>query len=151
MRDVLRDLTLAGRAIRNEPAIMLTAMLTIGLAVGATTALLSVLHGVLLVPLPYRGASELVRVWEDHPGGTPAVPERLNALTVEVWSKRPQTLEHLASYGTREYTVIGPSGAERLTGAQLSPSIFGLLGVTAAAGRLFSETDASRATHRWSY
>jgi hypothetical protein len=56
----LRDLTLAGRALRKSPIFALTAALTIALGVGASTAIFSVTNAVLLRPLPYKNPDELV-------------------------------------------------------------------------------------------
>jgi putative ABC transport system permease protein len=137
------DIRYALRIFRHEPAMSLSAVITLALAVGVTTAVFSVLYGVLLRPLPFPDAGRLVRVWEEHPGGTPIVRERLNALTYDAWKDTPRTLDALATFGSREFTVTGPSEPERVMGAELSPSMFDMLGVHPAAGRFFRDEDAA--------
>ena len=84
MDELQQDLRHAARVLRYEPALSASAILTVALAVGVTTAVFSVLYGVLLRPLPYPGADRLVTVWEEHPGGRPLVAEQLNALLATV-------------------------------------------------------------------
>lgn len=66
--------------------------------------------------------------------------EQLNALTFRDWSDA-QTLEQLAAYGSRAYTVTGQQEPERMMGAELSPSMFPLLGASPAVGRFFRDDD----------
>jgi hypothetical protein len=69
--DVLRqDLRAAIAAMRRAPAVSSTAVITLALGIGATLTVFATLHGVLLRPLPYANPGELVRVWEQRPGGT---------------------------------------------------------------------------------
>ena len=144
MNDVLRDLRQAFGVFRQERAMSLSAVLTFALAVGVTSAVFSVLDGVLLRPLPYPGSNRLVRIWEEHPGGTPLVRDRLNALTFDAWKGNTHALEALASYGSREFTVTGVAEPERIVGAELSPSMLPMLGASPALGRLFQEKDSLR-------
>lgn len=126
----------------------LSAVLTFALAVGVTSAVFSVLYGVLLRPLPYAAPDRLVRIWEEHPGGTPLVRDRLNALTYDTWKAGTRTLDGLAAYGSREFTVTAMVEAERVVGAELTPAMFSMLGVAPAAGRFFTEQDAVRGSPR---
>jgi len=61
----IRDLAYAGRTLRKNPAFTLTAVLTIGLGIGASTAIFSVVNAVLLQPLPYGTAERLMVIWGD--------------------------------------------------------------------------------------
>ena len=138
----MRDLRQALGVFRQAPAMSLSAVLTFALAVGVTSAVFSVLYGVLLRPLPYAASDRLVRIWEEHPGGTPLVRDRLNALTFDAWKDTTRTLETMAAYGGREFTVTGLPDAERIQGAELSPAMFEMLGVGPAAGRFFRQDEA---------
>src|SRR3982751_4241566 len=63
MQTVKKDLTFAIRSLRNHPAFALTAILTLALGIGASTAIFSVVNAVLLRPLPYANADRLVLIW----------------------------------------------------------------------------------------
>jgi putative ABC transport system permease protein len=63
MQTLKRDLAFAIRSLRNHPAFALTAILTLALGIGASTAIFSVVNAVLLRPLPYAQAERLVLVW----------------------------------------------------------------------------------------
>ena len=65
METFVRDLTFALRSLRRQPAFAVTAVLTIALGIGATTAIFSVVNAVLLRPLPYHDAARLGTVWSD--------------------------------------------------------------------------------------
>ena len=67
---VLADLQIAARLLRRSPAFAFVSVLTLGLAIGATTAIFSVIEPVLLRPLPYPNADKLVLVWERDADGS---------------------------------------------------------------------------------
>src|SRR5215470_10647039 len=69
MKTLLADLRYALRMLRKSKGFALVCVLTLGLGVGACTAIYSVVNGVLLRPLPYPNHDRLVRVEETHPGG----------------------------------------------------------------------------------
>jgi putative ABC transport system permease protein len=147
MRRLLRELLLdsrhAVRFLRRSAGFTVAALLTMALAIGANTAVFSVVYGVLARPLPYPDADRLVRLSEEHPGGTPLVVEAvLTDLTFDTWRSRATTVEGFAAYTTWERTVTIGQEPERIAGATVSPSIFGLLGAAPAAGRFFREDEA---------
>ena len=65
MESVIRDVLFAFRSLRRQPAFAITAVLTIALGIGATSAIFSVVNAVLLRPLPYNDAARLGTVWAD--------------------------------------------------------------------------------------
>ena len=67
--------------MRRARAVSLTAMVTLALGIGATLAVFATLHGVLLRPLPYAAPGQLVRLWEERPGGASPAGNR--------WLSRP--------------------------------------------------------------
>jgi putative ABC transport system permease protein len=69
MQSLLRDVRYAWVTLRRTPGLTLTVLVTLALGVGATTAVFTVVHAVLLEPLPYPDSAQLVRSWEEHPGG----------------------------------------------------------------------------------
>ena len=149
MESLLRDVRYALVTLRRTPGLTLTVLVTLALGVGATTAVFTVVHAVLLEPLPYPDSARLVRLWEEHPGGqSPAGNRWLSLRTRLAWSDRSRTIEDAGAYGSYDYLVRQPGfEPSRLHGATVSPSVFRLLRVTPAAGRFFvAGEDAAGAT-----
>ena len=148
MESLLRDVRYALVMLRSTPGLTLTVLVTLALGVGATTAVFTVVHAVLLEPLPYHDSARLVRLWEEHPGGqSPAGNRWLSLRTRLAWRDRSRTIEDAGAYGSSDYLVRQP-GFEpaRLHGATVSPSVFTLLRVTPAFGRfLVAGEDAAGA------
>ena len=132
--DMLRDARYALRHLAKAPGFTFVAILTLALGIGATTAIFSVVNGVLLRPLPYAEPDRLVRVHEIVPrfGRFAVAPA-----TFMDWRRQSETLEHVAAYMTDSDTFSGPEGPERVPGAQVSADLFAVLGVQAALGRTF--------------
>jgi predicted permease len=142
MRELVRELGQALRVLSHEARFSASAVLTLTVAVGVTTAMFSVLYGVLLRPLPYPEAGRVVRVWEEHTGGTPLVTEQLNALTWRDWTDG-RTVERFAAYRDRGFVVSGLDQPERVAGAELSATVFPVLRVAPFLGRFFDERDTA--------
>ena len=139
------DLRHAVRTLTRQPAFTVTALLTLALGIGATTAIFSVVHGVLLRPLPYPDPGQLVQLSEEHPGGTKLMDVPwLSNFTFDAWRRSATTLEAMATYSDGMATV-GDTHPERLRDAFVSPSLFGLLKVAPVAGRFFVEDEATDA------
>jgi putative ABC transport system permease protein len=143
METVLRDVRYAATIMRRNPGFTAAGLLTLALGIGATTAVFSIVYGVLMRPLPYRDSDRLMRLSEEHPGGnSPLRVPMLSNLTYHAWSRSSSTIEQIAAYSYDEYTVEMPGGAVRLIGAPVTPSLFGLLDATPALGRFFLPEDA---------
>ena len=130
METLLQDIRYALVAMRRNRAFTVAALLTLGLGIGATTAVFSVVYGVLLRPLPYPDADRLVQLSEEHPGAvSPLRDHRLSNLTYHAWAQTPRTVDSLAAYAGGEYTVNLPDGPTRLVGTPVTPTLFPLIGV----------------------
>src|SRR5882724_7045561 len=104
--------------MRRNAGFAAAAVITLALGIGATTAVFSIVYGVLLRPLPYPAGDRLVRLWEEHPGGvSPAGNRWLSNHTYFVWVARPRTLDGIGAYATYAYTVTFGNEPIRLTGA----------------------------------
>jgi putative ABC transport system permease protein len=138
METLLRDVRYTFVMMRRTRAFTAAALATLALGIGATVAVFSVVYGVLLRPLPYPNADRLVRLSEEHPGAlSPLRQAMLSNLTFHAWSKAPHTIDLLAAYRGFEYLVTLPGGAARLAGAGVTPSLFQVIGESAALGRVF--------------
>ena len=85
--------------MRRNKGFTTAGLLTLALGIGATTAVFSVVYGVLLRPLPYPAAERLVRLSEEHPGGnSPLRAPMLSNLTFYAWSAAPRTVDAFAAY-----------------------------------------------------
>jgi len=149
LTDLGQDVRYAARVWRRSPSFAVAALLTLTLGIGATTAVFSVVHGVLLRPLPYPAADRLVRVWEEHPGGRTAAGNRwISNRTYFAWLDRPRTIDVLGGYGTYETTVRIDEEDLRLVGAEVSPSLLAALGARPVLGRLFAPQEAEESADR---
>jgi putative ABC transport system permease protein len=139
---LIRDVKQTIRLLSRNRGFAAAALITIALGVGGTTAVFSVVYGVLLRPLPYPEPDRLVRLWEVHPAGQPPIPGQfLSHATYRAWSTRPRSLQMIGAFRGADYTVTRLGVAERLRGTRVTPSVFRLLRVAPAAGRFFSEAE----------
>src|SRR3954465_5256313 len=142
MDTLLRDVRYALAAMRRNPGFTTAGLLTLALGIGATAAVFSVVYGVLLRPLPYPAAERLVRLSEEHPGAnSPLRVPMLSNLTYHVWRDNARAVEQFAAYRGGQYTVTVSGRSARLDGAQVTPSLFAMLGEAPALGRFFREEE----------
>lgn len=142
VRVLLGDVRYALFTLRRAPAFAATAIATLALGIGVTTAVFSIVNGVLLRPLPYPESRQLVRLWEEHPGGSsPAGNRWLSQATRGAWSQSSRTIESVGAYATYDYTVRIGGDASRMPGSVVSPAVFALLRASPALGRFFTAGD----------
>ena len=133
------DLRHAARALRRSPGFTAVAVVTLGLGIGATTAIFSVLNTVLLRPLPYPDAGRIVQVFQiiERPNiGTP-LRAGLTPDQFQFWRDKASAVSQIAVHGVRRFTLTGIDDAVRLNGAAVTPSLFPLLDVAPLLGRTF--------------
>ncbi len=136
--NTLRDTRYAVRQLIASPAFTLVAVLTLALGIGATTAIFSVVNGVLRRPLPYRHPEGLVLVNEIVPqyGRFSVAPA--NFLD---WRKQNSVFERIAAFNGSSATFTEGSGPERIESAMVSWDLFELLDVKPVLGRGFREDE----------
>jgi putative ABC transport system permease protein len=123
---------------RQQPAFAVTALLTLALGIGANTAIFSIVYGVLMRPLPYPQPEQLVRLYEEHPGGTsPLGMKWISDITLDAW-RSGKSLSQVAIYSSYIETV-GRTEPERWRSGVVSPPLFPMLRVTPVLGRFFDE------------
>jgi predicted permease len=144
------DLWLAHRALRARAGASLTVVLTLAAAVGGTTAVFSVVNGVLLRPLPFPEPDRLVRArqvnraWLDSPNSQLrafATRFPLSVPTFDDWTTEDTGFEALGAYANRDYVEHTPGGAEVLRGQAATSGLFAALGVEAELGRTLLPED----------
>ncbi len=138
MTTLRQDLLYAIRMLRKSPGFAAIAVLTLALGIGANTALFSVVHGVLLNPLPYPHAEELVAVYQKTTGFDQGPVVYLNFLD---WQRDARTFRSMALYRNQDYNFTGTTQAERLSGYMISADFFSTLGVKPILGRTFRPED----------
>jgi putative ABC transport system permease protein len=141
--DVFRqDLRAAWRAIIRQPGFAIIAVVTLGLGIGANTAIFSVLHGVVLSPLEYREPDRLVTIWESMPDAPQIM---VSYPDYRDWRTRAHVFEDIAIYnGYDSFNATGDGDAERIRGGLASANLFSVLGVSASIGRVFSTEEDRR-------
>ncbi|MFP2924929.1 ABC transporter permease, partial [Pyxidicoccus sp. 3LG] len=134
MSQLLQDVRLSLRRMRREVAFTLVVVATLALAIGATTAVFSVVYQVLLRPLPYPEPEQLVRLFQSTPQR-----ERLGVsfLSLLAWRERTQSFEGLEGISLRDVTLTGDGQAERVTAARVTAGLLPLLGVKPVLGQAF--------------
>jgi len=143
METLLLDVRYALAMMRRNLTFTAAGLLTFALGIGAITAVYSIVYGVLLRPLPYPDAERLVRLSEEHPGAvSPLRSPMLSNLTLYAWSDHARTIEQIAGYTPRQYTISLPGGAERIDGAAVTPALWPLIGERPLLGRFFRDEDA---------
>jgi putative ABC transport system permease protein len=136
---VLHDLRYALRLIRKTPLASAIAVLTVAIGVGANAAIFSIVHAVLLKPLPYQHADRLVQIsesWPSRPGPRPV--SRLNYLD---WVAQSDVFEQIAAVSWGSATIGGADHPFWVDGALVSPSYFDVFGLRAEVGRTFAAGD----------
>lgn len=139
LEDLHRDVRHALRSFARAPGFTAAAVLTLALGAGATTAVFSVVHAVLLEPLPYPQPERLVRMWETNPAQ--GIDQgQVSPGTFADLRERTRTLESIALYMDRDFLLSfgDDNGAEEVPGAAVSPALFALLGARPVVGRTFA-------------
>ena len=139
--DTLRhDLRYALRMMRKSPGFTAVALLTLGLGIGACTAIFSVVYGVLLAPLPYPDPEQIMQVWQVGPKGGRMSTSDPN---FEEWREQNRSFQALAQYAWGATTITGGSEPVRASGARVSRGFFAALGVQPVIGRAFLDEELS--------
>lgn len=134
---LLHDARLALRSLRRSPLFTMAAVLTLGLGIGATVAIYSVVKRVVIEPMPYPDGERLVRLYSETTEGTWG----LSRAQWVLYRDAARTIEELAGYDFGQVTLQGAEGPARAGVWSGTASLFRMLGASAVAGRLIDETD----------
>jgi putative ABC transport system permease protein len=138
MDTLLQDVRYAIRTLARSRGFAFTAILTLALGIGATTAIYSIVDAVMLRPLPFPSPERVV------------VPHAMNLKTGDQWSvtyldfidwRDAKVFEHVAVWQPSESDIAGDGDPQRVTSAVVSEQFFGALGVAPALGRVLQPAD----------
>ena len=141
MDALAQNVRFAFRQLRKTPGFTVSVVLTLALGIGATTAIFSLVEGILLRPLPFQDADRLVLLG-DHLGGGPGMSVR--AREIATYTLATQAFSSLAGYITASFELSGGAQPDQINAARLNSEMFPTLGVQPVVGRVFTpqEEDA---------
>lgn len=140
MQKLLQDLRFAVRLILKNPGFSVATVVVLALGIGANTAIFSVVHSVLLRPLPFSEPERLVQIWHTPPAKSfPGIPRfSVSAANYLDWKQQNQSFERTAVYSHGGFTVTGQGQPEAITAAQVEPDFFAVLRAHPMMGRVFA-------------
>ncbi|AHG93723.1 permease (plasmid) [Gemmatirosa kalamazoonensis] len=138
--DVRRETRTAIRALRRAPTFAVVAFATLALGIGAATAIFTLLDRIVIRPLPYPRAERLLHLGTSWPGVKPGEEYGISTYMYHRFRQGARTLEELGLFQPDVYTLPAANGldAERVLGVDASASLFHVLGIRPALGRLFT-------------
>jgi len=135
LETLVQDIRYDARVLRRSPGFTVAAVLTLALGIGASTAIFSAVNAVLLRPLPYRHADQVVALWEwnnrEHHINTVSGADYVD------WKARNQAFADIAYSWDDLFTFTGTANPEAVFGYDFSCNFFSLLGTKPLAGRTF--------------
>src|SRR5262245_31211989 len=144
---MISDLRLALRRFRFKPAHSLLMIVILGIGIGATTAVFSVVDQTVLRPAPFAHADRLVDVIDIDRvrggGGNILIPAKIVG-----WQSEPTLFEAFEAYAPRQFDVTGDVEPERVQGLLVSTGLFDMLGVQPRIGRGFARADGAPGAER---
>lgn len=128
----------AFRSLRSAPCFSAVTILILGLAIGANTAIFSLINAILLRQLPFEHVKQLVWIWStrtDRDRAFYSLPDFLET------QRSVRMLDGMAAYANWGASLTGAGEAERISGARVTANGFALMGIHPAAGRLIAKSD----------
>jgi predicted permease len=140
MHRIVSDLKLVFRQLRKAPGFAATAVLMLAFGIGATTAIFSIVDGVLLRPLPFPNANRLVTLgdqlsgtdWGQHDSGPVTGPE------VVTYPRDTRSFQSLGGYAGVNFELSGIGQPAQINASRMTPSVFSALGIGPLIGRVFT-------------
>src|SRR6516164_10497511 len=139
---MLRDLRFALRQLLKQWGFTAIAVVTLALAIGATTAVLSLVNSLLVRPLPYRDSQRLVLLLQHFKSQN---LERIPVSPPEFkdYETRARSFEKLGAFGYANFNLAGEDRPERISGAAVTAGVLPLLGISPIKGRFFQPEECT--------
>ncbi|HEY6402514.1 MAG TPA: ABC transporter permease, partial [Blastocatellia bacterium] len=153
IENLAQDLRYAIRTLFRNPVLSVVALLTLAIGIGSTTAIFSVVHALLLKPLPYPDSDRLVRLiviqtpgppgqpGQSSTGGPQRVPGGASVRELAELRSRMRSVSTIGVYNIARMTMTGGGEASRLEGMVISASIWDAVGAKPLLGRVFGATE----------
>src|SRR6516162_8904939 len=140
---ILQDTRYTFRQLRKSPGFTVTAILMLALGVGATTAIFSIVQGVLLRPLPFPDPDRLVILGDELEGSKCAAcaQSSVTAPDIRNYMRDTQSFSHLGGYRQRLFELSGTGEPEAVIATRMSGEVFAALGVPPLLGRTFTQQE----------
>ena len=135
---LVRELRFALRQLWKAPGLSATAIFILAIGIGATTAMFSLVEGILLRPLPFRDPDRLVLLG-DHLGEGPGTP--VTAREIGIYSNATSAFSSMGGFITTSYEVSGGAVPEQVNAARFTSSVFSTLGIRPILGRVFTREE----------
>ncbi len=140
MKSLWQDIRLSIRMLRRNPGFTLVAVVTLALGIGATSAIFSVVNGVLLRPFPYSNPGRLVVVWESNV--TRGLPYMFaSPPNYADWRSQNDVFEEMGAFGRGRFLIDQETESNVVRGARVTAGTFSMLGAAPLLGRHFTPED----------
>ena len=154
MGDLLQDIRYALRTLGRTPGFTAVAILTLALGIGANTAIFTLVHAILLKPLPFRDAGRLMVAWDAYPPQFPKLG--VSPAELDQWKQQTDLFEDTAwyRYVPKDLSLAANGAESALVHASIiSSNLFPMLGVAPAMGRAFADHESPNSAllshHLW--
>jgi len=140
METLIQDLKYGARTLLKNPGFFFVAALALALGIGANTAIFTLVNALLLKPLPYRNAEQLVLIWHRYPK-LKLDEASISPPSYVEYRDMTSSFQNVATGTSWSVNLTGVGEPERLDGARVSYNLFTTLGVEPAMGRAFTEDE----------
>jgi putative ABC transport system permease protein len=138
METLIRDIRYGVRLLLKHPGFTVAAVLTLAVGIGANTAIFSIVHAVVLQPLPFHDPQQLVMVWESDRNGK---RNNVGYPTFNDWRAQNQSFEAMSAVADWNPTLAGAGEPQALVGSRVTADFFRVLGVKPTYGQDFTADD----------
>lgn len=147
MESFLRDLRYGTRFLLTRPAFTVVVVLALAIGIGSNTAIFSVVHSIILRPLPYSEPDRLVMIWVDN--RRIGIAKDIHSYPGYIdYRDQNQTLESVAAYSGMSVNLVSAGEPERVIGTMATASLFDVLGVKPLLGRTFTVEEEELGRHQ---